>query len=335
MADILNLIKEQDRIAYAQAYNYQKNFMGQKLFAPRKTENLKARVLQIMEGGNLPVMAKVHSFDAEARIGDRPNFEELNFEQLLIKEKINLTERQIKVLGHRATDKELKDFVYNDYDNMLSRVVTRTEVANMEFLSTGKITVNENNVKLTVDYRLPANNKVSFANWSDPTHDIIGDIRTLINTAKMKGKKLLRAITSSKILGYISNNKAVKAYWEMKTEIMTDEAVLRWLGGQFGINFVTNDEVYKESALGSTTHRFFNEDTITFVDTLGTIGEGLYGVTPEELELNNGKFEFREEMLVALTQWKTPDPVAVWTKATALYIPVPKDINGIYIATVS
>ena len=334
MADILNLIKDSDRIAYAQSYAYQKTFMGQKLFPAKKVENLKVRVMQLLEGGNLPVMAKVHAFDAEARIGDRPSFEEFSVEQMFIKEKINQSERIIKYLGHNASDNEIKNFVYDDYNNMLSRVLTRAEVATMELLSTGKITVDENNVKLTVDYRLPANNKVNFSDWSNPDHDIIGDIKTLIATAKAKGIKFVRAITSAKVMGYITDNNAIMGYWDNKADIMTDEAVMRWLGSQFGIEFVLNDEVYKESANSTATHRFFKEDVITFVNTRSALGEGLYGVTPEELELNDGKYEFKEEMLVALTQWKSADPVAVWTKASALYVPVIKDINGMYIATI-
>ena len=33
-----------------------------------------------MEGGDIPVMAQVHAFDSEARIGDRPNYIEVKAE---------------------------------------------------------------------------------------------------------------------------------------------------------------------------------------------------------------------------------------------------------------
>lgn len=35
------------------------------------------------------------------------------------------------------------------------------------------------------------------------------------------------------------------------------------------------------------------------------------------------------------TQWATPDPVAVWTKATGLFIPVLPDPNGLFVASVN
>lgn len=334
MADILNLIREKDLVDYARAYDYQTVYKGQKLFTPRKVEDIKFRYMQLTEGGSLPVSARVHSFDAEARIGDRPNFEEVNVEQMLIKEKINMTERISKYLGNSASDNAVKSFVYNDANNMMSRVLTRAEVANMELLSTGKVTVNENNVKMEVDYKLPANNRITLGNWSDASFDIFGDIQRILDTAKSKGQTLVRAFANSSVIKYITANEGVKAYWEKKTDIMTDSAVITWLKQQFGFEIVPVDEVYKDSALGSATHKFFKDDTITFVNTLGAIGEGLYGVTPEELELNDGKYEFDEKMFVALTRWKNPDPVGVWTKASALYVPVVKDISGMFIGTI-
>ena len=335
MADILRLIKDNDRIDYAQAYAYQTSFKGSKLFPAKKVENIKVRVAQLVEGGALPVAAKVHSFDSEARIGDRPDFEIVSYEQMLIKEKINQSERVIEYLGHNASDNAVKDYVYNDFDNMMSRVLTRAEVANMELLSTGKVTVNENNVKFEVDYKLPANNKITLGNWASPSHDIIGDLNTVVDTASAKGVMLVRAFTTSDVVKYMLANEGIMAKWENKPSILSKTALLAWVKENFGIEFVLVDEVYKDSASASATRKFFKPNTITFVNTLGAIGEGLYGVTPEELELNDGKYEFREKMLVALTQWKGTDPVAVWTKATALYVPVVKDIGGMFIGTIA
>lgn len=332
--DILNLIKNQDRVDYSSNYTYGRTYMGEKLFPSVKTDNLTVRVMQLLEGGDLPVAAVVHSFDSEAKIGDRPNFEIVSLEKMFIKEKINQTERIIQFLGDRASDNEVKAFVYDDMGNMLSRVQTRAEVARMELLSTGKVTIKENNITKEVDYKLSVNNKVPFT-WSDPSADIIGDLRTLVATARSKGKILQRAITSAKVLGYIMNNTAIIKMWEKTMDVMTDVSVLRWLSAQFGIEFVLNDEVYKESATSNTTHRFFKEDVISFVSTRLALGESVYGVTPEERELKNSGATVTEKMLVSLTQWKTPDPVAVWTKASALFVPVIKDINGLYIATIS
>lgn len=335
MADILNLVREKDLVEYSKAYNYQTAFKGSQLFPAVKVQDVKFRYKQLVEGGNIPVMAKVHSLDSEARIGDRPDFEEISIEQMLIKEKINLTERQATMLGANPSDSLLKEFVYDDAGNMISRVLTRAEVMNMELLSTGKVTVNENNVKMEVDYHLPASNKIALGNWSNPDYDIIGDLRNVKTVASGKGIVIVRAFTTSEVVGYMLANKGIQGYWANKSDVLTDKALLTWVEGQFGINFVVIDEVYKDSLKSSTVHKFFKANTITFVNTLGALGEGLYGVTPEERLLDDGKHEFSEKMLVALTIWKSTDPAGVWTKGSALYVPAIKDINSMLIGTIA
>ena len=80
----------------------------------------------------------------EARIGVRPTWEEIKVEKLLIKEKINLSERVrlLKNTGVNANDAILR-YVFDDMGRLANNVKTRTEVAKMELVGTGKVTVNE------------------------------------------------------------------------------------------------------------------------------------------------------------------------------------------------
>lgn len=332
--DLLSLIKSEDLVSFASNYEYKKNFMGQKLFAPAKTSDLKLKIRQIMEGADMPVMARVHSLDSEAHIGDRPNFEELNLEKMFIKEKINQTERIAMFLNNNPSNDAVVNFVYDDLNNMMSRVITRTEVANMELLGTGKITVDENNVKYTVDYKHPDSQKITLSGWASADHDIIGDLKTITLNAKKNGVTLVRAITSATILGYMLNNNGIAKIWEAKSDVLTETRLTSWLKETFGIEFVTNDEYYKTSANATQTYRFFPENVITFLPTKTLLGQGLYGVTPEELKLKINA-EVSEKMNVALSMWDTQDPVATWTKASALYIPVPNNVKSWFIATVN
>ena len=132
-------------------------------------------------------------------------------------------------------------------------------------------------------------------------------------------------------MNYLLANEGIKAFFSDSTQLVTRNTIASWLDAQFGIEFVTNDLVYTESALGTQTHRFFDESTITFVGTRGTLGSGLFGYTPEELKLSNTS----ERNLVTVTMWDTNDPVATWTKAGGVYLPVPRNINRMIIAKVS
>ena len=178
--DVLSLIKPQELAEFTESYSYDRNFMGQKLFTPVKTENPKIAYEQLVEGGELPVMAQVHALDTEARIGERPNYKKVELEKLLIKEKLPVSERVAYFLRNGGNQDGIVRYIFNDAANLISRVITRTEVANMELLSTGKITIEENNAKYSVDYGFSADNKLSFSGWEKPAHGILSEQSPLL-----------------------------------------------------------------------------------------------------------------------------------------------------------
>jgi len=85
-----------------------------------------------------------------------------------------------------------------------------------------------------------------------------------------------------------------------------------------------------------TQKRFFPENTFVIATTApdGTIGTGLWGVTPEE-DAQGGAFDSkRQQQYITVVTWDTPDPVATWTKASGLFVPVIPNPYGHIIATV-
>lgn len=331
--DYLSLIKPQDLATFAEKYDYNKSFMGQKLFTPEKTDNLKISYEQLVEGGELPVMAQVHAFDTETRIGDRVNFTTLELEKLLIKEKLPTSERLAYFLRNGGNESGVVRYIFNDAANLISRVITRTEVANMELLSTGKITINENNAKFDVDYGFK--NKINLTGWEDASHGIIADLVAVQSKAQAKGWKVVRAITSSTIIGYMLANTEIKGFWANKVAPLTQSSLLSWLDDYFGIEFVVNDDVYKVNPNDTKAKRFFDEKAICFLGTRGSLGKGFYGVTPEEIQLA-GKIghDVKSSAYCTLTMWEENDPAVTWTKATGMYLPAPTAINKMIIASV-
>lgn len=82
--------------------------------------------------------------------------------------------------------------------------------------------------------------------------------------------------------------------------------------------------------------RYFDENKVTFytADMSGRAGTGLWGPTPEETEYSAFQ-EALQKMYVTVTMWATQDPVAKWTKASGMFIPVLPDPYGMVIATVN
>ncbi len=105
----------------------------------------------------------------------------------------------------------------------------------------------------------------------------------------------------------------------------------------FGFSTITtNDLRYKVQRASGVEElkRFYPDDKVTFLSSGSGagFGVGLWGVTPEEKAYGPWA-EKSADQYITLTQWATPDPVAVWTKASGLFIPVLPNPNGLYIAT--
>ena len=94
MPDILKLLSDPERLDFSQNFSVARPaYLGDRLFPDTKTQNLQAEYLRLASGAALPVMATVHAFDTEAEIASRRAFDKVNVEKLLIKRKINQTER--------------------------------------------------------------------------------------------------------------------------------------------------------------------------------------------------------------------------------------------------
>lgn len=110
----------------------------------------------------------IHGFDTEAHIGSRVPFERVTTESLLIKEKINLSERLRRIT--RGLDMQMdsvRRYVFDDVARTAESVVTRAEKAKIEALTTGKMIIAENNVSMEIDFGVPEDQKVT-AKWRLP-----------------------------------------------------------------------------------------------------------------------------------------------------------------------
>lgn len=339
--NLLTALTRDEMLSFSQDLSIARpNLMGDVLFPDQKTENLIAEYRRILQDGKLPVMANVHAFDVEARIGVRPTWEEVKVEKLLIKEKINLSERVrlLKNTGVNADDAVLR-YIFDDMGRLANNVKTRTEVAKMELVGTGSVTVNENNLSLTIDYGFTSADKDT-ADWSEDTADVLGDIQGWVDTMKDNGQPADTIVTTTKVLRRIAkNNDIVGAVYGAETGRLVSQAQVQALFAElFGIRrILINDEKYQTlGADGTLTKvRYIAESAFTLVSSFGaSAGVGLWGVTPEEEEF--GQFNEKSfKQFITVMNWATEDPVAVWTKATGVFIPVLPYSNSMFFATIT
>ena len=332
--DILALLSRGNLDAYAKAYNYSTEYLGDALFTKEKTKNLIVRLSELSNNGDLPTIAKFSSFDAEAPIGSRENFTTKTFEKLLIKEKLPTSEKAAYLLDNNVPEQDLIDYLFDDTNIEIQRVLTRVELANMTVMATGSLAIDENNIHKTIDYGYKTAHNTPFQDWNDPTHSILTDINSVIEKATAEGKVIRRAITSSKMVGYMVKNEEIIDVLASLNKLSTKQNVLDLILEQYGIDIAVNDKLYKVEGGDTTTHRFFPENVISFFGD-GEFGKGLFAPTPDEIQTVGSSAQTDIEQFVYLKAWKENDPSTVWTMGSAVYLPLPLDIDNLFISVVT
>lgn len=338
--NVLETITEEERLNFSQSFDVKRPGILGTIFPDTKTQYLKAEYYRLMAGQRLPEVAFVHALDTEAEIGSRPGFEKVLTEKLFIKRKINQSERLQQAIENGVPDdNNLKKFVFDDAANLFEGVVARANVMKGQFLSTGIVKIKENHVDMSIDYGVTSDAKVTLTDWSKPDADIMGDISKMVAIAENNGYVINKALTSLKMINYMRNNTAMQTavLGAANKRLLTKQELTNLLMQEYGFTIDRCDEKYRYRKADGTlkTGRYFKEDVFTLYEANanGSFGSGLWGVTPEELEYRQF-IQKENRSFVTLSMWATPDPVAVWTKASGMFVPVaPKANGGIVIGT--
>ena len=324
--DYLKTLTQEELVKISQDFDYlsvTNNFVGLRLMPMVRTDNMKLAIYELLNGHDVPVSALVHALDSEARIGDRPEYEEIRFELVLIKEKINQGEelkKKIKDLGMKTDNDTRLMAIYNDIANQIAKVLVGFERRACELLSTGKNVINENGANITIDHKLSAGNKIDFASWSDPAHDILAD---LVALKEASGDKIVRQIVSGKIMGYIVANQKMGEIAARAGAYATRKFAQEYILANLDIDFIVDDRTFKFKHTDKKSYRFFDEMTVISLTTRGEVGATFMTSTPtEDFNETDAQYGF-----VAVDQYVEHDPKAMWTLAEGLGLSVIPNIN--------
>lgn len=319
------------------------------LFGDRKTDNLVAEYESIAAEYQIPVMAQFHGFDTESQTTFRVPVDNHNIEKGLIKVKINQSERLRTLLRSGVQNDQMYDYVIRDGVRLAEQVFTRSKVAKNELMATGQVTIKENDLDLTIDYGVSAAQKAQILDFSAGA-DVPGQIQAIIDAALEKGVTLTGILTSKKVLSQMRAHASIQQAINGNTGIgatVRESALKEYLSEEFGINTViTNDLTYgADAVIGANgrprviTKRYFPQDKVTFFATNpgGRMGEGLWGDPPE---VDASRFfsvetEGSVSQYVYVSQWMETDPAVLWTKASALFMPVLYNPDSLWIASVT
>lgn len=337
--DLIKSIKGIEYFSIGEDFDYLRfanGYLGLKIFPIVKTPNLKVAIMNLLKGHSVPVIALVHAFDSESLKGDRPEFEEFREELLLIKQSLNQGEelrKRFRDAGLNITERMIIEGAYNDATNLISAILTRLEAMADELLSSGYITINENDINKVIDYGFPTKNRITFTDWNDPNHDILGDLRAF----KINNPKVVRVYTTTSVIGWMLGNTTINNVVEnVPPYFATQEWLKGYISSLFGIEVVNVDEqmssqTYKRRYHDTIEYRFFPKEFMTFVETTGILGKTFTTYTPiEDLGAVNGGVDYSETANVVVYTDITKDPAQVKTIAEGVGLPVPANKNGMY-----
>ena len=338
MSVILSLINEKDMIDFSSNYNPTTSNILDQLFPNEKTDNI-VFSYKTAKKNQFAEMAEVHAYNTESRIKTRAPFSEKEAKKFLIKSKILLDEEYAELADSLKDNSQVKKLIFNDAGKMSDMVRTRALVMKGELLSTGKVTVKENNLNITFDQKVPVDNFFNFT-WSDSKADVFGDLQAIKDAANAKGYQLTRVLTTAKVLSNMKMNENVRSalYGVNAAIIPTDSDINALVSKMYGFTMATFDEMYQyEKADGSkVTARYIPEGSfICFGGAVTeTLGKGLYGITPTE---RNARLNASQSKNIYIMNnvWDENDPVGTWTKAEGVFVPVLADPENLFIAKIT
>lgn len=318
------------------------------LFGDIKTDNLVAYWESMASEYNIPVMAQFHAFDTESQKTLRYPIDVHNIEKGLIKVKLDQSERLRALIGRGVSRQSaLIERVLNDGYNLAEQVFTRSKVAKNEVLATGKMTINENNLNLTIDYGVPSGNLSKHVDFgAGATTPLDEQLLALTEEASAAGVPINGMYLSTAVLNKFRKNGAIQKAVNgvnMVGQLVRNADLRAYLSEEFGITRIyTNDATYSlPLTMGNndrpvvSAQRYFPAGKISFFHANGKIGDGLWGDPPE---VSAARFMDVSgsgvSPYVYISQYAETDPAVIWTKASALFVPVLYNPNALYVASV-
>ncbi|MFJ5103173.1 major capsid protein [Streptomyces sp. NPDC088554] len=277
-------------------------------------------------GGGLVEAAVYRAYDAESDIGSRAGAARVSGELPPISRKMPVGEyEQIRMRNVDTQAAEIRDAMEADSIKLVSAIAARTELARGDAIFNASVTIAENNVSAGVDFGRKASHSVTAAIPFSSTETSLAydyfqawlDVYTDTN-----GELPAATLMSRKIYNFLRRNKQIRelAYRGSSTAptVLTRDDLNNILG-DFDIPPVV---IYDAKvSVGGAATRVTPEDKLALMPAQGeALGRTLWGVP---VEANDPRYGLAGDGAgVAVGGYKSEDPQTVWTRATAIVLPV-------------
>ena len=293
--NIFDIVTPQNIVAYwDNTKANQTTYLSDYLFPKKKVMGLEINKISGYAG--LPVTLKPSAFDTQATFRDRQSVELQKSKMPFFRERMKVdeeTRQQIMAISNDSVLEGIVSNIFDDTNNLIRGARAQRERMAMELISTGKIDIVGNGVRLAYDYKLNRKQKTKASvKWEDaenskPLEDLMNwvdqfrtDFRIALGYAVMT-TKTFNLITASKEVKQALYPNAVNAPLVTAAEVKS--AIQKFTG----LTVLINDNSYRD-AVGGTPKTFFPDDVVTLLPVgNGVIGNMFMGTTPEEADLLN------------------------------------------------
>ena len=316
--------------------------LGATLFPDKKIIGLDIKFIKGYK--QKAVALRPSTLGSRAYVRDRIGGAEIQEELPFFREKMVINERLRQELARAKADatdpytRNIIEQIFDDAKTLTDGALVQSERERMQLLFTGKIAISSSDkdgatVNFSYDYDADGKwakqnvvKKTSTAAWSDHTNsNPLQDIMDLIEVASGYGVKITRAICSPKTMRDIMLNANIKAMFknpdgsqkmfsraQLITEIKTLTGVTIAVYGKSFTDENGKDKLYAE------------DNAMVFLPD-GSLGQTIYGTTPEEIDLmsgfGNAKVAIVNTGVAVTTSKKYGPPVTVETIVSELVLP--------------
>lgn len=340
---IFDLVTSDNIVSYWNTKNEQEteNLLGEELWPSAQKLGLDLKWIKGSMG--LPVVLKPSAYDVVALKRDRIGFEKVSTEMPFFKESMMIDEelrQQLNMVletGNQVYIDAVMGRIFDDNTQLLRGARAQRERMRMSLLTTGGISISANGQNYEYDYGLKSYQKVeAIKSWSDPTADIIKDIREWQDTVEQEsGNRPTRAICSPICFEYILNCNLIKnAIWGTDSVApVSRQRVLSYIKTELGLSIAIYSKKFIDE---SGEKKKYVPDDVFVLIPVGRLGTGWFGTTPEQSDLMSGSAANVSitDVGVAVTTVKKTDPVNVDTKVSMIYLPSFEAIDSLLIADI-
>jgi hypothetical protein len=288
-------------------------------------------------GEGLMEAATYRSYDAEAPLASRAGITRTQGELPPLSRKIRLGEYDR--LKARNLDPEIRNAVYSDLERLTRALSARVELARGDALVNGRVTIAENGVSATVDFgRNPGNAVTAPSLWSDTANSkpITNLLAWQQSYVDINGSYPGTLLMAKQTMAMLMRNAEIKnlVYPVGSATTLVKDNDVRGVLTSFGLPPISFYDA-KVRVAGVDTRIIPANVVLLLPDgqDLQQLGRVLWGTTAEATEPSYG-LAGNEPGIVAGT-YTTWDPVALWTKAAAIALPVIVNPNLTFVATIA